>query len=33
MTLKEQYWKDGYIFQFREGGMRMVLSDRIIDSH
>lgn len=33
MTLKEQYWKDGYIFQFREGDMRMVLGDRLIDSH
>ena len=22
MTLKEQYWKDGYIFQFREGDMQ-----------
>lgn len=33
MTLKEQYWKDGYIFQFREGDKCMVLGDRLINSH
>lgn len=33
MTLKEQYWKAGYIFQFREGEMRMVWGDKLIDKH
>lgn len=33
MTLKEQYWKDGYIFQFREGDRRMVWRDKLIDRH
>lgn len=33
MTLKEQYWKDGYIFQFREGDWRMVCGDRLINTH
>lgn len=33
MTLKEKYWKDGYVFQFREGEMRMVWGDRLISEH
>lgn len=33
MTLKEQYWKDGYIFQFREGDWRMAWGDKLINKH
>lgn len=33
MTLKEQYWKDGFVFQFMEGDMRMVWGDKLIDQH
>lgn len=30
-TLKEQFWKDGYIFRFRDGDRRMVYKDKLID--
>lgn len=33
MTLKEQYWKDGFVFLFRDGDKRMVWGDRLIDMH
>lgn len=32
-TLKEKYWKDGYIFQMSRGGYRMVWGDKLIDGH
>lgn len=33
-TLKEKYWKDGYIFQMsRRGTFRMVWGNRLIDAH
>ena len=33
-TLKEKYWKDGYIFQMsRRGTFRMVWGNKLIDAH
>lgn len=33
-TLKEKYWKDGYIFQMsRRGKFRMVWGNKLIDAH
>lgn len=33
-TLKEKYWKDGYIFQMsRQGKFRMVWGNKLIDAH
>lgn len=29
-TLKDQYWKNGYIFRFRDGDRRMVFGDKLI---
>lgn len=34
LTLKEKYWKDGYIFQMsRTGKFRMVWGENLIDDH
>lgn len=33
MSLKERYWKDGYVFRFRDGDRRMVWDDKLIDNH
>lgn len=34
LTLKEKYWKDGYIFQMsRRGEFRMVWGNKLIDAH
>lgn len=34
LTLKEKYWKDGYIFQMsRRGKFRMVWGNKLIDAH
>lgn len=33
-SLKEKYWKDGYIFQMsRRGAFRMVWGNKLIDAH
>lgn len=33
MTLKEQYWKDGYIFRMSNNTYRMVWNQQLIDRH
>lgn len=33
MTLKEEYWKDGYIFRMSNNTFRMVWNKQLIDSH
>lgn len=33
MTLKEQYWEGGNVFQFREGERRMVRGNKLISRH
>lgn len=32
-TLKERYWKDGYIFRMSNNTYRMVWNKQLIDSH
>lgn len=33
MTLKEEFWKDGYIFRMSNNTYRMVWGDKLIDAH
>lgn len=33
MTLKEQFWKDGYIFRMSTNEYRMVWGEKLIDSN
>lgn len=33
MTLKEQYWKNGYIFRMSDNKFRMVWNQQLIDRH